>query len=263
MAGARSASAGASINYTTDGSTPSATVGTPYTSPITVSSMTTIKAVAYGGGSTTSTISKAKYMFTVTGPAVTLAPNVLNMMVGDTAAIQALNAASQPIKGLVWTTSDSTVVSLSNNDPPTLTAVAPGQATITAGGASASVTVSANPLPIGTVLWSNPGNGAELYSIVPAVPSSTGVADVFAFLGDGSVQAIRSDGTTAWTADVSQAGATYLSPALADFEGGLVASTGPGPGVAGCIGPMSIVKYDGKNGSRAHALYDPIAGMHG
>jgi hypothetical protein len=37
------------------------------------------------------------------------------------------------------------------------------------------------------------------------VPSASGVADVFAFQNDGTVQAITSDGTTAWTADVSLA----------------------------------------------------------
>jgi hypothetical protein len=36
--------------------------------------------------------------------------------------------------------------------------------------------------------------------IVPAVPSPSLVADVFTFLEDGTVQAITSDGTTAWTA---------------------------------------------------------------
>jgi hypothetical protein len=49
---------------------------------------------------------------------------------------------------------------------------------------------------------------------VPAVPSSTGVADVFAFQNDGTVQAITADGTTAWTATVSNG--------IPDFQGGLI-----------------------------------------
>ncbi|HEX8817337.1 MAG TPA: hypothetical protein VF753_17720, partial [Terriglobales bacterium] len=57
--------------------------------------------------------------------------------------------------------------------------------TITAGGASADVTVSPT-LALGTVLWSNPGDGSGVYKIVPAVPSSSGVADVFAFQNDGT-----------------------------------------------------------------------------
>ncbi len=119
------------------------------------------------------------------------------MAVGDTHTIQAPNASGQSIKGLVWTSSDPTIVSLS------------------AGGASADVTVSPNLAP-GTILWSNPGDGSGVNKIVPAVPSSTGVADVFAFQNDGTVQAITSDGTTAWTAQASGG--------IPDFQGGLIVS---------------------------------------
>jgi hypothetical protein len=113
-------------------------------------------------------------------------------------------------------------VSLSPDDPPILTAVAAGHVTITAGTGSADVTVwdptllPGGALPLGTVIWSNPGDGSGVQSIVPAVPSTSGVADVFAFQADGTVQAITSDGTTAWTADVSQ------ESAIPDFQGGLV-----------------------------------------
>ncbi len=71
--------------------------------------------------------------------------------------------------------------------------------------------------PVGTVLWSNPGDGSGVSWILPAVPSATGVADVFGFQNDGTVAAITSDGTTAWTASTGDA-----SAALADFQGGLV-----------------------------------------
>jgi len=170
------------------------------------------------------------------GTTATLAPNLLNMVVGDTHTIQALNAASQPVTGLIWTTSDPTVVSLSTADPPVLTALAVGHITIAAGSASADVTVSAGALTLGTVLWSNPGDGSGVSSIVPAVPSASGVADVFAFQSDGTVQAITSDGTTAWTAGSSYAGA------VPDFQGGLVAM------VSGTTGGSSIVKLDGMTG---------------
>ena len=76
------------------------------------------------------------------GNAVTLSPNLLTMLVGDTHTIQALNSSGQPVTGLIWASSDPTVVSLSTSDPPLLTAVAVGHATITAGAASADVIVS-------------------------------------------------------------------------------------------------------------------------
>jgi hypothetical protein len=65
--------------------------------------------------------------------AVTLTPNVLNLVVGEMHALQAVNSSGQPITGLTWTSSDPNVVRLSTDDPPVLTAVSPGHATITAG----------------------------------------------------------------------------------------------------------------------------------
>ena len=174
---------------------------------------------------------------------VTLMPSLINMMVGDTHAIQALSAAGQPVTGLTWTSSDPTVVSLSSDDPPVLTALAPGHVTITAGTASADVTVSSptdfpSGLPLGTVLWSHPG---DVYSILPAVPSPSGVADVFAYQRNDTIQAITSDGTTAWTADVSQA-----QQLLPDFQGGLVVQNRDG----------SVVRFDGITG-QPRTLYTP------
>ena len=100
-------------------------------------------------------------------------------------------------------------------------------------------------------LRSNPGGASGVYKIVPAVPSPSGVADVFAFQNDGTVQAITSDGTTAWTANVGCADGTQY-PVAADFQGGLVAMQG------GCNGsaPTSIVKFDGLSGQ---VTYTPSA----
>lgn len=171
----------------------------------------------------------------------TVVPSMLNMVVGDTRTIQALNSAGQPVTGLTWTSSDPTVVSLSSDNPPLLSALAAGHVTITAGSASADVTVSAGALLLGTVIWSNPGDGSGVTRIVPAVPSASGVADVFAFQRDGTVQAITSDGTTAWTADVSQAWNV-----LPDFQGGLVLEGSDN----------SIVKLDGITG-QPYSAYTP------
>ena len=133
-----------------------------------------------------------------------LTPAMINMVVGDTHTIQATNASGQPVTGLTWTSSNTSIVSLSTDDPPILTALAPGHVTITAGTGSADVTVWAlGVLPNGTVLWSNPGDGSGVQQILPAVPSQAGVADVFALQNDGKIQAMKSDGTVAWTSDVS------------------------------------------------------------
>jgi len=51
--------AGASIRYTIDGSTPSATAGILYAGPVTIGATTTLKAIAYKTGSTTSAVTCA------------------------------------------------------------------------------------------------------------------------------------------------------------------------------------------------------------
>ncbi len=219
--------------------------------------------------------------FTVPGGnGLTLSPNLLNMVVGDTHTIQALSSAGQPVTGLTWTSSDPTVVSMSTDDPPLLTALAAGHVTITAGAAAADVTVSADILPLGTVLWSVPGPGGDVSRIVPAVPSPTGVADVFA-IHDSSdqsdptvVQAITSDGVTAWTATLGPGAAL-----LPDFQGGLVVSDNQGirklDGITGqsypayppggeplavhTDGTIFTVVYD-TDGKRSVVGIDPISG---
>jgi hypothetical protein len=169
------------------------------------------------------------------------------MVVGDTQTIHALDSAGQAVTGLTWTSSDPAVVSLSTADPPVLTAEAAGQVTITAGTVTAEVTVWADALPLGTVIWSNPGNGAGVYMIVPAVPSPDGVADVFAFQNDGTVQAITSEGATAWTADI-----TWAWGALPDFQGGLLTVEYDGE-------TESLVRINGATGQRT-VLYELVYG---
>jgi hypothetical protein len=55
------ATAGASIRYTTDGSTPTATTGTPYSAPFLVSATSTVRALAYKTGSADSPVASATY----------------------------------------------------------------------------------------------------------------------------------------------------------------------------------------------------------
>ncbi|MCU1337785.1 MAG: alkaline serine protease [Bryobacterales bacterium] len=59
--------AGASIRYTTDGSTPTSAVGIVYGGPVSVSSSLTLKAVAYKTGMTDSAVTSASYVITVGG----------------------------------------------------------------------------------------------------------------------------------------------------------------------------------------------------
>ncbi len=55
---------GASIRYTTNGSTPTPTNGTPYTGPISISSTTTLRAMAYKTGMDSTNVDTQTYLFT-------------------------------------------------------------------------------------------------------------------------------------------------------------------------------------------------------
>ena len=58
-------SPGVTIRYTTDGSIPTETLGTIYTSPISITTTTTLKAVAYGNGYSVSPVAQAHYIFPI------------------------------------------------------------------------------------------------------------------------------------------------------------------------------------------------------
>ncbi|MFZ0814252.1 MAG: IPT/TIG domain-containing protein, partial [Candidatus Sulfotelmatobacter sp.] len=183
--------------------------------------------------------------------AVTLVPNQINMVVGGTQAIEAVSSTGQSVTGLTWTSSDTAVATLSTDDPPIITAVGVGTSFITAGGAAAAklTVLAGTTLPTGTVIWSNPGDGTGVSYIVPAVPSSTGVADVFALNADGNVQAITSVGMTAWTANVgTSVGPSNLIP---DFQGGLVVASG-----------QSIYRLDGMTGTPSTWTYNSVSGSY-
>lgn len=58
---------GASIRYTTDGSTPTETHGTLYSAPISISTTTTLEAIAYAAGYTDSAVTSATYTINGSG----------------------------------------------------------------------------------------------------------------------------------------------------------------------------------------------------
>jgi hypothetical protein len=120
------------------------------------------------------------------------------MLVGESRTVSVTNGSGAPLTGLHWITTDPTIVSLSTDDPPVLTAVAAGSATVYAGTVPISVTVNAgSSLPSGTAIWSLPLGGFSELNIVPAAPSSSGT-DVFALDSAGTLSAVSVDGNIVW-----------------------------------------------------------------
>ncbi|HXC02223.1 MAG TPA: chitobiase/beta-hexosaminidase C-terminal domain-containing protein [Opitutaceae bacterium] len=63
-----STTTGASIRYTTDGSMPSATVGTVYASPVSINATATLNAIAYKSSLTSSALKSGTYTIKAVAP---------------------------------------------------------------------------------------------------------------------------------------------------------------------------------------------------
>jgi poly(beta-D-mannuronate) lyase len=79
-----SATPGASIRYTLDGSTPTSTTGTLYTGAVTISSSATLKAIAFNTGMADSTVTSGAYTINSSGgTTVTSADGFVNRTLGS------------------------------------------------------------------------------------------------------------------------------------------------------------------------------------
>jgi hypothetical protein len=168
-----------------------------------------------------------------------VSPQNINLLVGQTRTISVTDASGNVVTGLEWTTSNPSVVSLSTDDPPILTAVAPGTAVVYVVGMPILVTVySGTSLPSGTPIWSVPLGGSAnpgSVTIAPAVPSASGV-DLFAMDTTGTLTALSSDGSKVWKAPGGPSyggtvfgaqGAYYVaSSIIPDFSGGALLKSG-------------------------------------
>lgn len=79
---------GASIRYTTDGTTPTSTTGTLYTGPVSVSATTTLKAIAYASGMTDSAVASATYTISTGGTTLRREAESYNASTGGTFTIK-------------------------------------------------------------------------------------------------------------------------------------------------------------------------------
>jgi hypothetical protein len=104
-----STTSGASIRYTTDGSTPTSTTGTVYSAPVSIGATTTLKAIAYKSGMTDSSVTSGTY--TINLPAV--AAPTFNPIAGTYSSAQSVTISS--------TTSGASIRYTTNGTNPTST----------------------------------------------------------------------------------------------------------------------------------------------
>ena len=157
-------------------------------------------------------------------PSYKITPQDIAMIVGQSRTVAVTDNSGNLVTGLGWRTDDLTIVSLSPDDPPLITALAPGLATVWAGDVSFPITVyAADAAPLGAPLWTVPlGSGSGNLSIVPAVPSDSG-ADVFALDASGTLSAIAADGQPVWR--ISGVPGASSATIIPDFAGNALLKT--------------------------------------
>src|SRR5205814_1120883 len=112
---------------------------------------------------------------------------------------------------------------ISSSDPPQLTALRQGTATVTAtfNGLTAAMTINVLPgtaLPAGTALWAfDPLPGNTISQMVPGNPVNPGDPDIFALEAPNTLRAFTKDGLHLWAVSVgaSSAPAATLTLSLA------------------------------------------------
>jgi alpha-tubulin suppressor-like RCC1 family protein len=182
---------------------------------------------------------------------LTLTPATRTLLLEESAVLGLLDQSGTPVIGATWTSSNPEAVFLSTGDPPRLSAVADGTATITAEKegltATADVTVlTGTSMLDGTTRWTvASAPGAIPQAPIYAHRVSETVPDLFIVESAGSgsaasyaVQGIRGgDGTVLWRESAPGA------PTLADEDGGLIATLGAWPdqvGLARFAGPAGV-----------------------
>jgi len=107
-------------------------------------------------------------------------PTAVTMQVGNTRQFTAVDNHGNPRPDATWAVSDTSLATITPDSPPTLTAVAPGQVTVTATAegvtAQAQVTIIDQGITVpGTALWSVPSvPGFTPLQISQAVPTDNG-----------------------------------------------------------------------------------------
>lgn len=166
---------------------------------------------------------------TGTSTTLTLTPATRTLLVEESAALSLLDDFGSTITAATWTTSDPAVIDLSTDDPPVLTALASGTATITAAknglSATATITVVAGTsLPDGTTRWSvAPTQGTEMLAPVHTHRIGEDGPDLFAVESDSAsgqivLRALTRAGAAMWTEVVPG------TPMMGAWSGGVIAA---------------------------------------
>ncbi len=158
---------------------------------------------------------------------LTIAPDSRTMVVDEVAAMSLRDEFGASVANATWSSSDPAIVSVSSDDPPFVTAIAPGQATIAAHkngvAAEAAITVEAAlALSPGTTRWTiGPTPGFTMRSPIFTNRVDATVPDMFVVetqtWGEATLRAVTSEGEVLWKQE------SPGIPLMGDSFGGVLA----------------------------------------
>ena len=162
-----------------------------------------------------------------TATTLALAPDSRTMVIDEVAAMSLRDEFGAAVANATWSSSDTGIVSLSNDDPPFVTAIGPGHATITALkdgiAAEAAITVdTALLLSPGTTRWTiAPTPGFTMQSPIFTNRVDPTGPDMFIVetqtWGEATLRAVTSEGEVLWKQE------SPGIPLMGDSFGGVLA----------------------------------------
>jgi uncharacterized protein (DUF1800 family) len=161
--------AGASIRYTTDGTTPTDSKGTLYSAAIAIGTTTTVKAVAYKTGMSDSTVASSTYTINLPAVTISVTPPSASLSASQQQSITA-TVTNSSNTGVAWTISGAGTLSSTSGSSITYTAPASiaTKATVTITATSAADTTK---MAVSTITLNPPVVTGGPITVSPATVS--------------------------------------------------------------------------------------------
>jgi DNA-binding transcriptional regulator GbsR (MarR family) len=179
-----STTGGASIRYTTDGSTPSESAGTLYSSPVPISTTTTLKAIAYKSGMSDSSVTSGVYTITLQVAAPTFSPGAGNYSSSQNVTISSTTGGASIRYTTDGSTPSETAGTLYSGPVPISTTTTLKAIAYESGMSDSSVTSGVYTLQVAAPTFS-PAPGTYTSSVTVTISSTTGGASI-RYTTDGS-----------------------------------------------------------------------------
>ena len=197
------ATAGATIYYTTNGSTPT-TSSTPYTAPITVSASETLEAIAAVAGDTSSAVASAAYTISSSAPSPTVSAPTFTPPAGAFTSAQTVTISDATSGATIYYTTNGTTPTTSSSPysgpitvsaTETLEAIAAVKGDTNSAVASAAYTISSVPPTVSTPTFTPPA-GAYASAQTVSISDATAGATIY-YTTDGTTPTTSSSPYTA------------------------------------------------------------------